>query len=71
MFLYGLLWMVGWIALGGYILKETGVSSPDRRLRPLAFVCFAISAMPLAYLAYIGSFFILYWILGPRDFTAF
>lgn len=68
MLVYGLLWTVGWLLAGWFVRRSTGPGSRDRKLRPLAYVCFAVAAVPaVVWLAY----FVAFSLFPGGDFTAF
>lgn len=75
MFIYGLAWTLVWSAVGLYVWRTTSGKSRDRKLRPLAYVCFGVAAVPVAIMiAYYVSFLILPILFPGRfggDFTAF
>jgi hypothetical protein len=65
MLLYGTLWTVGWLVAGWFVRRQTKPGSRDRKLRPLAYLCFAAAAVPVVvWLAYFAAGTLL--ILSPN-----
>ena len=56
----GILWTAGWLVAGWFVYRQTGPRSRDRKLRPLAYLCFVAAAVPLVVaLVYVVAFFVL------------
>lgn len=58
--LYEILWTVGWLVAGWFVRRQTKPGSRDRKLRPLAYICFGVAAVPVVvFLVYFTAFVIL------------
>lgn len=60
-FTYALICIVGWALVGWFVWTQTRLKSRDRKLRPLAYVCFAVAALA----AILGLVYVIYYDLLP------